>query len=116
MCRLGTFSPSARTRFAGKLTGIKMLNRSRKIGSSYVQEKSGNYELGVKLAGITWMLATLIQVIGILATLILNYSLSNLILLILFILLTSVNFITHKKACEKCKMRFIYPASMTKSG
>lgn len=48
--------------------------------------------------------------------LILNYSLSNLILLILFILLTPINFVSHKRACEKCKMRFICKASMAKVG
>ncbi|MGC9058390.1 MAG: hypothetical protein ACP5IJ_00990 [Candidatus Nanoarchaeia archaeon] len=29
-------------------------------------KNSGNYQVGVKLAGITWMLATLIPIIGIL--------------------------------------------------
>jgi hypothetical protein len=87
-----------------------------KLSALMFKKNSGNYELGLKLAGITWMLATLIPVIGIIAVLILNYSLSNLIFLILFILLTPVNFITHKKACEKCKMRFICRASMAKGG
>ncbi len=78
------------------------------------KKNSGNYELGVKLAGITWMLATLIPIAGITVALILNYSPSSLILLILFVLMTPVNFITHKKACKKCKMKFICPASMAK--
>jgi hypothetical protein len=87
-----------------------------KLSSFLFNKNSGNYQVGVKLAGITWMLATLIPIIGIIGVLILNYSLSNLILLILFILLTPANFIRHKKACEKCKMRFICPASMAKGG
>ena len=85
-----------------------------KLSALMFKKNSGNYELGVKLAGITWILATLIPIIGIIGVLILNYSLSTLILLILFILLTPVNFVTHKKACEKCKMRFICPASMAR--
>lgn len=85
-----------------------------KVSSFMFKKDSGNYEVGVKLAGITWMLATLIPIVGIIVVLILNYSTSNLIFFILFILLTPVNFVTHKKACEKCKMRFIYSASMAK--
>ena len=80
------------------------------------KKNSGNYNLGVKLAGITWMLATSIPVIGIIGVLILNYSLSNLIFFILFILLTPINFVSHKRACEKCKMRFICKANMAKVG
>ena len=85
-----------------------------KLSSFIFQKNIGNYGLGIKLANITWMFIALVPTIGITATLILKYSFSNLILLILFILFTLVNFITHKKACEKCKMRFICPASMAK--
>ena len=80
------------------------------------RKNSGNYELGVKLAGITWMIATLIPIVGIITVLILSFSTFRLILLVLFLLLTPVNFITHKRACKKCKMRFICPASMAKGG
>jgi len=85
-----------------------------KLSAFMFKKNSGNYKLGIKLAGITWMLATLIPVIGILVSLILKFSIFSLVIFILFILLTPVNFITHKKACEKCKMRFICPASMAK--
>ncbi len=85
-----------------------------KLSALMFKKKSGNYQLGVKLAGITWILATTIPIVGIILALFLDYSSSNLIFLILFILLSPVNFISHKKACEKCKMRFICPASMTK--
>lgn len=76
---------------------------------------SGNYQLGIKLAGITWIFATIIPIVGIIGALVLSYSFLTLIFLILFLLLTPVNFISHKRACEKCKMRFICPASMVKS-
>ena len=85
-----------------------------KLSALMFKKNSGNYQLGIRLAGITWMLATAIPIVGIILTLILNYSFSNLIFLILFILLTPINFVSHKKACEKCKMRFICPASMAK--
>jgi len=85
-----------------------------KLSALMFKKNSGNYQLGVKLAGITWILATAIPIVGIIAALVLDYSPSNLIFLILFILLTPVNFVSHKKACEKCKMRFICPASMAK--
>jgi hypothetical protein len=87
-----------------------------KVSALMFKKGSGNYQFGLKLARITWMLATLIPVIGISAVLTLNYSFLNLIFLILFILLTPVSFITHKKSCEKCKMRFICRASMAKCG
>jgi len=77
-------------------------------------KNSGNYQLGVKLAGVTWILATAIPIVGIILALILEYSPSNLTFLILFILLTPVNFVSHRKACKKCKMRFICPASMAR--
>ncbi len=86
-----------------------------KLSALMFKKNSGNYQLGIKLASITWMLATAIPIAGIVLALILNYSFSNLIFLILFILLTPVNFISHKRACEKCKMKFICPTSMAKS-
>ena len=85
-----------------------------KLSALMFKKNSGNYQLGVKLAGITWILATAIPIVGIILALVLDYSPSNLIFLILFILLAPVNFINHKKACKKCKMRFICPASMAK--
>ncbi|MHA1764719.1 MAG: hypothetical protein ACTSVK_00485, partial [Promethearchaeota archaeon] len=85
-----------------------------KLSSLMFKEKSGNYELGIKLAGITWGLATLIPIIGSIISLILNFTTYRLDLLILFILLTPINFIFHKNSCKKCKMRNICPASMAR--
>jgi len=85
-----------------------------KLSALMFGKNSGNYQLGVKLAGVTWILVTAIPIVGIILALILEYSPSNLTFLILFILLTPVNFVSHRKACEKCKMRFICPASMAK--
>ena len=86
-----------------------------KLSALMFSKDSGNYQLGAKLAGITWMLATFIPIIGIVIVLLIDYSLSNLVLLILFILLTPINFVSHRKACERCKMKLTCPASMVKS-
>jgi len=56
-----------------------------KLSTLMFKKNSGNYQLGVKLAGITWILATPIPIIGIILTLVLEYSPSNPIFLILFI-------------------------------
>ncbi|RLI55425.1 MAG: hypothetical protein DRO93_11945 [Candidatus Thorarchaeota archaeon] len=85
-----------------------------KLSSLMFKERSGNYESGIKLAGITWGLATLMPVIGIIISLILNFTIYELGLILLFISLTPVNFILHKNSCKKCKMRNICPASMVK--
>ncbi len=87
-----------------------------KISALMFSKNSGNYQLGIKLANITWIVATMLPIAGIIGVLILNYSIINLILFTLFILLTPVNFVIHKKACEKCKMRLFCPASMAKGG
>jgi len=78
------------------------------------KEKSGSYELGIKLAGSTWGLATLIPIIGSIISLILNFTTYRLGLLMLFIFLTPFNFIFHKNSCKRCKMRNICPASIVK--
>ena len=85
-----------------------------KLSSLMFKEKSGNYKLGIKLAGITWGLATLIPIIGIIISLILNFTMYRVVLLGLFILLTPMNFILHKNSCKRCKMKNICLASMTK--
>lgn len=85
-----------------------------KLSSLMFKEKSGNYKLGIKLAGITWGLATLIPIVGIIISLILKFTMHRLVLLGLFILLTPLNFILHKNSCKRCKMRDICPASMLK--
>ncbi len=75
------------------------------ISALMFRKNSGNYDFGAKLAGITWMLAAVIPIAGITLSLVLSYSLSGLTLLILFTVLTPVNFVIHKKSCNKCKMK-----------
>lgn len=85
-----------------------------KLSAFMFKKNSGNYGLGVKLASITWTVATSVPIIGIVVSLVLSFSIFGLILLILFISLSLINIIIHKKVCEKCKMKFICPASMAK--
>lgn len=90
--------------YYGKLCGTGW----GKLASCLFKKNSGNYELGGKLAGITWMLAMFFPLIGIIIALILNwFSITITLLLVIFIILSGINFFIHKKSCEKCKMRFI---------
>lgn len=83
-----------------------------KLAACLFKKNSGNYELGGKLAGVTWMLAMFFPLIGMIITLVLNwFSIPIILLLVIFIILSGVNFFIHKKSCERCKMRFICPGS-----
>ncbi len=85
-----------------------------KLSSLMFKERSGNYRLGVKLAGITWGGAILIPILGMILCLILDFTLYKVILLGSFILLSPIVFIYHKNSCKRCKMKDICPASMVK--
>ena len=86
-----------------------------KLAACLFKKNSGNYELGGKLAGVTWMLAMFLPLIGMVIALILNwFSVTITLLLTVFIILSVVNFFVHKESCVKCKMRFICPGSMAK--
>ncbi len=77
-------------------------------------KNSGSYRLGIRLAGMTWGLATLIPIIGSAVSLFIAYSTAGIALLVLFVLLSPLNLLIHKRACERCKMRLICPASMAR--
>ena len=81
-----------------------------KLSSLMFKEKSGNYKLGIKLAGITWGIGTATPIIVGIIPAIKNHFL--LLIWIVFLLLTPVVMFAHKKSCERCKMRDICPASM----
>lgn len=86
-----------------------------KLAACLFKKNSGNYKLGGKLASVTWMLAMFLPIIGMVAALILNwFSVTIALLLVVFIILSVVNFSIHKKSCEECKMRFICPGSIAK--
>ncbi len=86
-----------------------------KLAACLFKKNSGNYELGGKLASITWMLAMFLPIIGMVIALILNwFSITIALLLGVFIILSVVNFSIHKKSCVKCKMRFVCPGSIAK--
>jgi len=86
-----------------------------KLAACLFRKNSGNYELGGKLASITWMLAMFFPLIGMIFALILNwFSITIALLLMIFIILSGMNFFIHKKTCERCKMRFICPGSVAR--
>ena len=93
----------------GKLSSL--MYKKRLLNKKDKKNTLENFEHGMKLAGITWILAALIPIIVIIYRIMLNFSIPNLTLLILFIVLNLINFIYHKRSCEKCKMRFICPQS-----
>lgn len=89
----------------------KRCNTGWGILSAYMfKRNSGNYELGIKLAAIVWSFATIVPMIGMIAILIVNFSTYNLLIFILFVILTRINMIIHRKACMKCKMKYVCPA------
>ncbi len=89
----------------------KRCNTGWGILSAYMfKRNSGNYELGIKLAAIVWSFATVVPILGMIALLIVDYSILNLALFILFLILTRINIWIHRKACMKCKMKYICPA------
>ena len=77
---------------------------------------SGNYRLGVKLAAVTWMVATVVPVVGTAFALVLHYSPSKLALLGVFLLLTPAVLLFHRASCASCRVRNVCPASMVRSG
>jgi len=84
------------------------------LSAAMFKKNSGSYQLGVTLAGITWMFATVTPIGGTTLALVINFSIVSLLSLIVFILLTPINIISHRNDCRKCKMRFLCPASMAK--
>lgn len=89
-----------------------------KLSACLFKQNSGNYELGGKLTNFTWIVvATIIPIIGIGAVVIWKwFSMYYTLLLIVFIIMSGLNFTIQKKSCEKCKMRFICPGSLAKEG
>lgn len=85
-----------------------------KLSNCLFKKDSGNFKLGGNLAGITWMSATIMPILGIITSLILDFSIIVLGVLIIFIILSGINFLIHKKSCQNCKMRYICKGSMAK--
>ena len=87
-----------------------------KLSSCLFKEKSGNYELGMKLAGLTWGLLTVVPIITIPVTMFLQreFLISGGICLAGFLAIMVVNQFGRKKGCSQCKMRYICKASVAK--
>ena len=98
--------------YYGKLCGSGW----SKLSSCQFKYKSGNYELGMKLAGMTWGLLTIIPIIVIPLTMFLrkDFLISGGISLVCFIVIMIINQFGRKKGCSQCKMRYICKASAAK--
>ena len=98
--------------YYGKLCGSGW----SKLSSCQLKQKSGNYELGMKLAGMTWGLLTIIPIIAISLAMFLHkdFLISGGISLVGFIVIMIINQFGRKKGCSQCKMRYICKASASK--
>ena len=88
-----------------------------KVSSKMFKKDCGNLESGAKLALFTWAITMGLPIFGMIIVLILGKStlIYELIVFIPFIILVIITAILHFKVCEKCKMRFICPASAAKN-
>jgi len=87
-----------------------------KLSSRLFEEKSGNYELGMKLAGLTWGLLIIIPIVAIPLAMFLHEEslVPGGISLIGFLAIMVINQFMRKKGCAQCKMRHICKASAAK--
>ena len=87
-----------------------------KLSLCLFKEKSGNYELGRKLAGLTWGLLTIVPIVAIPVAMFLHreFLLPGGISLTGFLAVMVVNQLGRKRGCAQCKMRYICKASAAK--
>lgn len=87
-----------------------------KLSKCLFKEKSGSYEFGIKLAGMTWGLLTIIPIIAIPLAMFLyrGFLVNGGICLAGFIVIMIINQFGRKKGCSQCKMRYICKASAVK--
>ncbi|RLI92260.1 MAG: hypothetical protein DRO95_02725 [Candidatus Altiarchaeales archaeon] len=87
-----------------------------KLSSRLFKEKSGNYELGVKLAGLTWGLLAIAPIIAIPIAMFLRgeFLVPGGISLTGFLAIILVSQFVRKRGCAQCKMRYICKASAAK--
>ena len=78
------------------------------------RQGTGNYALGIRLAGITWGIGILAPFLGGIVLLAARYSRTEMSLLVQFVLLVPVSIFMHRSTCATCKMRSSCPASMVK--
>ena len=98
--------------YYGKLCGSGW----SKLSSCQFKQKSGNYKLGMKLAGMTWGLLTMIPIIAIPLAMFLHkeFLISGGISLTCFLAIMVINQFGRKKDCSQCKMRYTCKASAAK--
>lgn len=88
-----------------------------KLSACLFKQKSGNYELGMKLAGMTWGLLSVVPIIAIPLAMFLHkeFLLYGGISLASFLVIMIINQFGRKKGCSQCKMRYICTASAYKA-
>ena len=98
--------------YYGKLCGSGW----SKLSSCQFKQKSGNYKLGMKLAGMTWGLLTIIPIIAVPLAMFLHkeFLISGGISLTCFLVIMVINQFERKKGCSQCKMRYTCKASAAK--
>ena len=98
--------------YYGKLCGSGW----SKLSSCQFKQKSGNYELGMKLAGMTWGVLTIIPIIVIPLTMFLHreFLISGGTSLACFFVIMAMNQLGRKRGCSQCKMRYVCKASVAK--
>jgi len=67
------------------------------------EEKSGDFELGLKLAKFTWATITIFPII--IMGVEVHFNMLNPVILGIFVILSGFNFLIHSYACKTCKMK-----------
>ncbi|MCD6523322.1 MAG: hypothetical protein J7K68_06320 [Candidatus Diapherotrites archaeon] len=76
-----------------------------KLSAMLFRKKSGNYELGAKIAGVTWPVIMGVPLIAMIYENIVGFSAYIFGLTMSYILLVLIFMVVHKKACCLCKMK-----------
>ena len=87
-----------------------------KIASLFYKKNTGSYELGGKLALLTWGIIMGFPIIVMIVIVIMEKAafMDELVFFIPFVILVAINGILHVKDCRTCKMRYTCPGSAAK--
>ncbi|MBN1499017.1 MAG: hypothetical protein JW982_02590 [Spirochaetes bacterium] len=84
-----------------------------KIACLY-KENGGKHKLGGIFSGITWIIIMLVPFFTVILDFYFNLRLDNIILIIPYVFLMSINSIIHKRDCDHCKMKNICHGSASR--
>ena len=83
-----------------------------KLSSALFPKDSGSYELGEKLASLTWFTLIAAPIAGMGWVLATNYSQEAAWLAAAYLALTAIILAFHKRSCQRCRMRKACPLSI----